>query len=398
MKAQRLTSNLPALIQPKGNVLVLQDPGKTLSIFFPRPEAMALYDFKATCKPQTWATYEVAIRDFFDFLSRLQPPVLSPSDVTTTHITSYIDYLRQENKKERTIHNYIAANSSYFEFMTLPKDTNGTSVIQSNPFRTVKERLPKINPYQKSTDLREIDKEDFRKILETCDRQTVLGKRDYAILWLILYSTRRRQEIVNLRIVDFGRNGKHPYVRFIMKGGDDQTVELTPLVWDAIVDYWKTSARKMTKQSPAFVATTDAGKYLVKARGLKGREGEGPLAPSALDQMVKSRGHQAGIDETKVHLHVHGIRHLAARTMHEMGFDVKKIKEKLGHKNLNTTDIYLGSMKRISTDGMGGLEALIMGGGQEAPQNDDPLADLLGEGPTPSSPPAGKPARPAKSR
>lgn len=398
MKAQRLTSNLPAQIQPKGNVLVLQDPGKTLSIFFPRPEAMALYDFKATCKPQTWATYEVAIRDFFDFLSRLQPPVLSPSDVTTTHITSYIEYLRQEEKKETTIHNYIAACSSYFDFMTRPKDTNGTSVIQSNPFRTVKERLPKINPYQKSGDLREISKDEFRKLLETCDRQTILGKRDYAILWLILYTTRRRKEIVSLRIVDFGRDGKQPFVKFILKGGGDQKVELTPTVWDAIVDYWKSSARKMTKESPAFVATTDAGKYLVKARGLRERIGEGPLAASALDQMVKSRGRQAGLDEEVVHLHVHGIRHLAAKSLREMGMDVKEIKERLGHKNLNTTDIYLGAMERIGTRGMEALEHLILGNGQDAPQNDDPLAALLGEAHTPSSPPAGQPARPAKSR
>jgi len=398
VKVQRVVSNLPALIKPKGNVLVLQDPGKTLSLFFPRPEAMALYDFKSTCKPQTWATYEVAIRDFFDFLSRLQPPVLSPSDVTTTHITSYIDYLKQEGKKERTIHNYIAACSSYFDFMTQPKDTNGTSVIQSNPFKTVKDRLPKINPYQKTGDLREISKEEFRKLLETCDRETVLGKRDYAILWLILYTTRRRKEIVNLRIVDFGRDGRKPFIRFILKGGHDQKVELTPTVWDAIVDYWKASARKLQRESPAFVATTDAGKYLVKARGLRERVGEGPLAPSALDQMVKSRGRQAGIDDEEVHLHVHGIRHLAAKSLREMGMDLKEIKERLGHRNLNTTDIYLGSMDRIDTRGMEALEHLILGGGQEAPQNDDPLAALLGEDPPPSSPPAGQPARPAKRR
>jgi len=391
-------SSLPALVKPEKLTLVLRDPRGSTEIFFPRPEAMALYDFKSTCKPQTWATYEVALRDFFDFLARLQPPVLSPQDVTTTHITSYIAYLESEGKKPRTIINYIAACSSFFDFMTRPKDTKGQSLIQSNPFRTVKERLPTIQPYQKSGDLREMNKDEFKKILDTCDRKTLLGKRDYAILWLILYTTRRRKEIMNLRIADFSRDGGKPYIRFIMKGGDEQKVELTSIVWEAILDYWKASGRKMTRESPVFVATTDAGKYLVQARGLHRRDGEGPLAPSALDQMVKSRGRQAGIDETEVHLHVHGIRHLAARTLHQMGMDVKKIKEKLGHKNLNTTDIYLGSMKRISTEGMEALERLILGDGQEAPRDDDPLADLLGEGPPTSSAPAGQPARPPKRR
>src|SRR6266404_7226984 len=91
--------------------------GKNL-IHWPRPIAMALFDFKSTKKESTWETYEVALRDFFGFLAKTG--LESPVEVTRTHLSSYIDYLRQAGKADRTIRLYCAAASSFFEFLCRP--------------------------------------------------------------------------------------------------------------------------------------------------------------------------------------------------------------------------------------------------------------------------------------
>jgi site-specific recombinase XerD len=84
--------------------------------------------------------------------------------------------------------------------------------------------------------------------------------------------------------------------------------------------------------------------------------------------MLKSRARAAGIDETLTHVHVHGLRHLGARMLRAMGVDLKEIKERLGHSNLDTTDIYLGSMEKIGMKGLGDFAKLALGSGSPGSQ------------------------------
>ncbi len=347
----------PVFVNPKS---------QEVAVAWGMEDAKALFNFKATCRESTWTTYEVGLRNFFGFCR--QVGLKSPRDVETTHITSYIEYLKNGGLAKRTINLYLSAAASFFDFMMQPIDTKGTQLIQSNPFHSVKKARPKVQAYEKETNLRELSMDEYRKILATCDLGTVLGKRDHAIIRLIFWTTRRRKEIVNLKARDFGKdeNGT-PWAKFLQKGGKFITLDLAPPIMAEVEDYWKASGRKVKPESPAFTATTDAGKYLLKARGLAARDGEGPMAASALDQMIKKRAAQAGIDTEIVHAHIHGIRHLAARFLRESGVDVKSIKERLGHGSLETTDIYLGSMDRIKAGNWEKLQQMELGGFPTAP-------------------------------
>lgn len=337
-----------------GDMVVFQNPARTLEIKWKTTLAMALFDFQATVTPASWTTYEVALRTFFSFLG--QTGLSSPDEVTTTHITSYIAYLRQEKKAPRTIRCYIAAASSFYDFLTRPRDTHGTSIVKSNPFLSVKEALPRIQAYVKENPLPELSMENYQMILATASGQSVLDLRDRAILSLVFYTARRRKEIVRLKVEDFGNDRGVPFVRFLTKGGTFMSIDLTPGIQQVVADYWKASGRTLVPASPAFVGTG-------KARPKPGAPpaAEKPLAPSSLDRMLKTRSEAAGIDPTTVHVHVHGLRHLAARTLRESGVDLKKIKERLGHSKLDTTDIYLGAMERISVDGLSEFERIALG-------------------------------------
>lgn len=343
----------------KGDLVVFQNPAHTLEIKWKNHLAMALYDFQATVTPQSWTTYEVALRTFFTFLGGIG--LHSPDEVTTTHITSYIAYLRQEKKAPRTIRCYVAAASSFFDFLTRPRDTKGNSIVKSNPFLSVKEALPKIQAYIKENPLPELSMEHYQMILATASGPSVLDLRDRAILSLIFYTARRRKEIVRLKVEDFGNDRGVPFVRFLTKGGKYMSIDLTPGIQQAVADYWKASGRALVPASPAFVGTG-------KPRPQAGAPAiEKPIAPSSLDRMLKTRSEAAGIDPATVHVHVHGLRHLAARTLRESGIDLKEIKERLGHSKLDTTDIYLGSMDRISVAGLEEFDRIALGKPPAAP-------------------------------
>lgn len=329
-------------------------------VHWPKAMAMALYDFKAVKKESSWVTYEVALRTFFQFLAATG--LESPDQVTRTHLTSYVEYLKGEGKADRTIRNYCSAASSFFDFLARPFDTKGTALIATNPWRSMKDALPKVKAYEKSTNLREFTMEEYLKLIGTCDRGTVLGKRDYAIMTTTLWTVRRRQEIARLRYADFGEDSGKTYIRFIQKGNKPIRIDLTAPVQAAIRDYWDGAGRKMRAESPAWIATTDAGKYLNQARNLRVKTGEQPLSPSSLDAMIKSHGAQAGLDPEVVDIHMHGLRHLGARMLRAMKVDLKEIKERLGHADLKTTDIYLGSMDRIGSEGLEQFEKMVMGG------------------------------------
>jgi len=357
---QKKKPMLPALAGKTTPVFV--DPrSQEVAVAWGMDDAKALFNFKATCRESTWTTYEVGLRNFFGFCR--QVGLKSPREVETTHITSYIEFLKTAGLAKRTINLYLSSAASFFDFMMQPMDTKGTQLIQSNPFHSVKKARPKVQAYEKETHLRELTMDEYRKILATCDRATVLGKRDHAIIRLIFWTTRRRKEIVNLRVRDIGKDEKGvPYAKFLQKGAKFITLDLTPPLMAEIEEYWKESGRTIAPDSPCFTATTDAGKYLLKARGLTQRVGEGPMAASSLDQMIKKRAAQAGIDAEQVHAHIHGIRHLAAKFLRESGVDIKAIKERLGHGSLDTTDIYLGAMERVKAGNWQRLQQLELGG------------------------------------
>jgi len=345
---KRHESKLPAILEKRSVVF-----GEKLSSAvagWPIEEAMALYNFKASKKPASWTTYEVALRSFFRFIQGLG--LRSVRKVETTHITSFIEYLRQDDKADRTISLYLAACSSFFKSMIRPSDTQDTRLMKSNPFDGLGDARPRVEPYQKTGTKREMNLEEYQRILATCDRSSLQGKRDYAILSLTFWTSRRRREIARLNVRDFETENGVVSVRFLTKGGKSMMMELTAGIWAALQDYWTASERKLTGESPAFVATTDAGKYLLKARGLRVPDREKNLAPSAISDMLSTHAKQAKIDLEEVHIHIHGIRHLAARQLRLQGMDLKDIKERLGHSNLNTTDIYLGSMEKIGSEGL----------------------------------------------
>jgi integrase/recombinase XerD len=166
---------------------------------------------------------------------------------------------------------------------------------------------------------RALDPEQVRALVDSCDRSTVGGKRDFAILTMLVRLGMRRGEIAALTLDDIDwRAGE------IVVHGKGARVERLPL--------------------PADVGEAIAV-YLRDARpaGFSGRElfvrikaPRRPLTAGGVTQVVVSASKRAGLGEVTAHR----LRHTAATELLRQGASLQEIGELLRHRSVLTTAIY----------------------------------------------------------
>ncbi len=175
---------------------------------------------------------------------------------------------------------------------------------------------------------------DLRAMLNLIPRD-VAGLRDRALILCYLLTGRRLQEIATLRWGDLEIPGhgqrrvppdthKPPIVHIgRTKGGDSLTMELPREAWTALQAALLADGRwgRLGDHDPLFTA-------------LKGQR-SAPLTAQAVWSIIRSR----------LGLHPHQLRHTFAQQMWQLGADVREIQALLGHKNIATTQIYLGKLE-----------------------------------------------------
>jgi len=258
--------------------------------------------------------------------------------VTTDQVIAYRNYLFDLGRSPSTVARHLSVLRQFFDL------AEERGLVPANPTRSRRVRSPKVNPYGKAQYL---TREQAEALLKRPDRTTVKGRRDHAILLLFLHNALRRSEVVSLRWGDLGTVGGYQVAYVLRKGKQErEPVKLKPQVWQAILDYVEASGRTMTPEAPLFVATTDAGDYLRRYYGNVPAEGETPLSAEAIRQMVKRYAGELGLD-----IAPHALRHTSGRLARRGGADVEKVREFLGHAQLNTTQIYLQQVASLDDHG-----------------------------------------------
>ena len=175
--------------------------------------------------------------------------------------------------------------------------------------------------------------DDVKKLLASIDRNSTKGKRDYAILLLIVHLGLRVSDIRNMKLSSLNWNRKIITLT-VKKTG--QVLEL-PLLDDigwAIIDYLKNGRPQ-----------TACDRLFVRHRAPFDSFGENASFYSELHRYMQV----AGITPpTGVHCGLHSLRSTLARNMLEAKIPLPIISEVLGHSSINTTSIYL----KIDLDGL----------------------------------------------
>ena len=182
-----------------------------------------------------------------------------------------------------------------------------------------------------------LDPEEVKRLLEQPDRRTFKGKRDYAVLRLLLETGLRKSEVRSLRYSNIQNHngGKTLVVKSLKKrkvrGKDGykeknlfREIPLNDSLVFAVDRY-----RDVEQLGPDdyIFRTIKTGQYQSR-----------PLSRKAIDLLCREYLLKAGI---KKRITPHSFRRTFATTVLRNGSDLATVKELLGHEHLTSTQVYL---------------------------------------------------------
>ncbi|MNZ90753.1 Tyrosine recombinase XerD [compost metagenome] len=163
-------------------------------------------------------------------------------------------------------------------------------------------------------------------MLEAPDADSIKGRRDRALLAVLLYHGLRREEAARLTLQDIQERRGVKHLRIHGKGGKLRYLPLHPLAMERLHAYLEASGHHHEQPSaPLFQA-------------LRGRRSGQALGVGGIYALVGHYAQRAGI--TVDGLGVHGLRATAATNALENEADIAKVQQWLGHANISTTRLY----------------------------------------------------------
>jgi len=172
--------------------------------------------------------------------------------------------------------------------------------------------------------------EQAHALWQAPDRERLKGKRDRALLALLLACGLRRHEVAELT---FGhlqqREGHWAIVDLSGKAGHVRTIPVPDWVY-GLVDGW-------TKASGI-----ETGRLFRRVSSAGRAWGEG-VTEKAVWHVVKGFAAKTGVSK----LAPHDLRRTCARLCHAAGGELEQIQFLLGHVSVQTTERYLGCTQRI---------------------------------------------------
>jgi integrase len=172
--------------------------------------------------------------------------------------------------------------------------------------------------------------EEARRLLAVPDRGTLIGRRDFAILSVLVYCALRRDELARLETRHIQRReGRWVIADLIGKRGRVRTVPIPDAAKGAL-DEWLTEAG------------IESG-FLFRQMFRGGRVRTAAVSSWTVWKTVVIAARAARID----HLGPHDLRRTCAKFCRKAGGDIEQVQELLGHENLATTVTYLGVRQEI---------------------------------------------------
>jgi len=171
-----------------------------------------------------------------------------------------------------------------------------------------------------------LNKAQAREMLQEVDKSTIMGKRNYAILMLLLRTGIRRSECSALRLCDLKQEQGH-HIATIEHGKGDKrrTVKLPVDVQRAIDDWMKVSRRKnVAPDAPLFVGLRKDHQPTEKA-----------ISDKLIERLVIEYGKKINVDITP-----HGMRATFITLALEGKASLEQTQYAAGHESPRTTQRY----------------------------------------------------------
>lgn len=268
--------------------------------------------------PKTVETYTKAIRQFYKYIE--ERGITQPA---REDVIEYREALREDHKPT-TVQNYITALRLFFQWT----ETAGL--------------YPNIAQHIKGAKLTKEHKKDYltssqvKAILRRIDTSDTQGRRDFAIIALMVTGGLRDIEVSRANIEDLRTLGDSVVLYIQGKGREDRSeyVKVMPEVEKAIRA--TLSDRKNTEgRQPLFISLSNNSK------------GE-RISTRSISGIVKTSFRRAGYDSDR--LTAHSLRHTAVTLSLLGGRSLQEAQQFARHTNISTTQIYAHNLDRAKND------------------------------------------------
>lgn len=279
-------------------------------------------------KPKSKETYRKSLKQFINFVdTRDNKALLNRSD-----ILAYKAYLL-ENYTACTVSSYLTAVKGLFTYLEAEK----ISPNIANGIKGAKHQ----QGFRKDA----LTVEQAKLLLTGIGTATIEGKRDFALVNLLVRTGLRTIEAERADIDDIRQEGGEALLYIQGKGRDskDAFVVLTESTQKPIRDYLKARG-KLDKGAPLFASHSD-------------RNNGGRLTTRSISRIAKESLKHVGIESDR--LTAHSLRHTAVTFSLIGGASIQEAQSLARHQNINTTLIYAHNINRVKQAPERKIDALL---------------------------------------
>jgi len=239
---------------------------------------------------------------------------VKPTDIDRPLLRGYIAMVNERKPARNTLLRKISSVRSFTTYLM------STGKLETDPFDliTIPKREKRLPRFMTEGEVGKFQDSNAPDQVDAAEKTYFFSLRDYAIFELIYSSGLRRSEASGLNIGDL--DFYSGMVRVRGKGMRERIVPVGDKALVALRKYLDTRPKPLAHGLPMFLNNTntrltDAGIALIFKR----------MARRA--RFVKN-------------VNPHSVRHSFATHLLDHGCDLKSVQEMLGHKNLQTTEIY----------------------------------------------------------
>jgi integrase/recombinase XerC len=273
--------------------------------------------YQRNASAHTLRNYLSDLEQFYDYLCPRDPRgdrrEIDIRQIDHITIREYMAQLYKDQRKKTSIARKLATLRTFFKFLCREQ------VLELNPARLVssprlEKRLPKV-----------ISVDEVVHFIETPDTETVLGKRDRAVLELLYATGCRVSEVagINLDDIDF----KHEMIRVRGKGRKERFVPFGSKAKEALTAYLEVRGALLA-EAPDH--KRDPKAVLLNYQGTR-------ITTRSIGRLVDKYVKECALTQD---ISPHSLRHSVATHLLSAGADLRVIQELLGHARLSTTQIY----------------------------------------------------------
>jgi len=275
-------------------------------------------------------TYGRQLRPFLEWVEREEK-----HNFTRRDILNYKDHLREKELSPFTINGYLIVVKKFFRWAA----SEGFCKNVAGDIKGVR----RARGFMKDP----LTVEDVASLLGNIDRSTLEGKRDYALVNLLIRTGLRTIETIRADVGDIRQTSGETVLSVQGKGRDekDEMVILTPPSLDPIRDYL--AARGPLKNTDPLFS------------GVSNRNTRGRLITRSLRRIIKARFRAAGITSSR--LTSHSLRHTAVTLALLGGASLQEVQALARHASITTTQVYAHNIDRMGNAAEKKIDAMLEG-------------------------------------